>query len=133
MGLFDSIRRKENIEKKVENYFQTLTAYSPTFSTFEGSIYEMELTRACVHSFATHCSKLKPEVKGSNNQALARTLQYKPNPLMDTKKYLYRLATSYAVDNNAIIAPLYDRTYEKIIGFYPLASPKFRIVESEGV
>ena len=133
MGLFDSIRKKEKIESKVENYFQTLTAYSPSFTTFEGSIYEMELTRAAVHSFATHCSKLKPEVKGSNNQTFARMLQYKPNPLMDTKKYLYRLATSYAVDNNAIIAPLHDKTYEKIIGFYPLASPKFRIVEVEGV
>jgi len=133
MGLFDSIRKKEKIESKVENYFQTLTAYSPSFTTFEGSIYEMESTRAAVHNFATHCSKLKPEVKGSNNQTFARMLQYKPNPLMDTKKYLYRLATSYAVDNNAIIAPLYDKTYEKIIGFYPLASPKFRIVDYEGV
>jgi len=133
MGLFDSIRKKEKIENKVENYFQTLTAYAPTFTTFEGSIYEMELTRAAVHSFATHCSKLKPEVKGSGNQSFARMMQYKPNALMDTKKYLYRLATSYAVDNTAIIAPLYDRSYEKIIGFYPLATTKARFIDVEGV
>lgn len=132
MGLFDSIRRKEKIESKVESYFQTLNAYAPTFTTFEGSLYEMELTRAAVHSFATHCSKLKPEVKGSNNQAFARMLQYKPNALMDTKKYLYRLATSYAVDNTAIIAPLFDKLYEKITGFYPLATPKIRFLDSEG-
>mgnify|MGYP006329368853 CR=1 FL=1 len=133
MGLFDSIRKKEKIESKVESYFQTLNAYTPTFTTFEGSIYEMELTRAAIHSFATHCSKLKPEVKGSGNQALARTLQYKPNPLMDTKKYLYRLATSYMVDNNTIIAPLFDASYEKIIGYYPLAMPKTKIVDVDGV
>lgn len=133
MGLFDSIRKKEKIESKVENYFQTLNAYTPTFTTFEGSIYEMELTRAAIHSFATHCSKLKPEVKGSGNQALARTLQYKPNPLMDTKKYLYRLATSYMCDNNVIIAPLFDAAYEKIIGYYPLAMPKTKIVNVDGV
>ena len=133
MGLFDSIRKKEKIESKVNNYFQTMTAYTPTFTTFEGSIYEMELTRAAIHSFATHCSKLKPEVNGSNNQAFARKLQYKPNPLMDTKKYLYRLATSYAIDNNVIIAPLYDAAYEKIIGFYPLAMPKVRIQEVDGI
>lgn len=132
MGLFDSIRRKEKIESKVESYFQTLNAYAPTFTTFEGSLYEMELTRAAVHSFATHCSKLKPEVKGSNNQALARTLQYKPNPLMDTTKYLYRLATSYAVDNTAMIAPLFDRSYEKITGYYALATPKIRFLDFEG-
>lgn len=132
MGLFDSIRKKEKIESKIENYFNTLTAYAPTFTTFEGSIYEMELTRAAIHSFATHCSKLKPEVNGSGNQAFARMLQYKPNPLMDTKKYLYRLATTYAVDNTAIIAPLYDKTYEKIIGFYPLATPKAQIKNVNG-
>ena len=133
MGLLDSIRKKEKIESKVQNYFQTLNAYSPVFTTFEGSIYEMELTRAAIHSFATHCSKLKPEVKGSGNQAFARMLQYKPNALMDTKKYLYRLATTYAVDNTAIIAPLYDSSYEKIVGFYPLATPKIRFIEIEGV
>lgn len=132
MGLFDSLRKKEKIESKVASYFQTLNAYTPAFTTFEGSIYEMELTRAAIHSFATHCSKLKPEVKGSGNQALARTLQFKPNALMDTKKYLYRLATSYMVDNNAIIAPLFDASYEKIIGYYPLAMPKTKIVDVNG-
>lgn len=133
MGLFDSIRKKENMESKIESYFKTLTAYSPTFTTFEGSVYEMELTRAAIHSYATQCSKLKPEVKGSNNQTFARMMQYKPNPLMDTKKYLYRLATIHAVDNTAIIAPLHDETYEKIIGFYPLATPKVRFTDRNGV
>ena len=52
---------------------------------------------------------------------------------MDTKKYLYRLATTYAVDNTAIIAPLFDPSYEKIVGFYPLAMPKVRIIDVEGV
>ena len=133
MGLFDSIKKKEKIESKVESYFQTLNAYTPTFTTFEGSIYEMELTRAAIHSFATHCSKLKPEVKGSGNQALERTLQYKPNALMDTKKYLYRLATSYMVDNNVIIAPLFNSSYEKIVGYYPLAMPKASIRDIDGI
>lgn len=132
MGLLDSIRKKEKIESRIESYFQTLNAYAPTFTTFEGSIYEMELTRAAIHSFATHCSKLKPEVKGSGNQAFARMLQYKPNSLMDTKKYLYRLATTYAVDNTAIIAPIHDRSYEKIVGFYPLATPKVRFIDVDG-
>lgn len=133
MGLFDSIMKKEKIENKVQNYFQTLNAYTPTFTTFEGSIYEMELTRAAIHSFATHCSKLKPEVKGSGNQALARTLAYQPNALMDTKKYLYRLATSYMVDNTTIIAPLFDESYSKIVGYYPLVTPKMRLISSEGI
>ena len=132
MGLFDRIRQKEKIESKVNNYFRLMNGYVPVFSSFEGSIYEMELTRAAIHSFATHCSKLKPEIKGSGNGRLERTLQFKPNHIMDTKKYLYRLATVYMTDNTAIIAPLYNETLDVITGYYPLLTSKCRIVDYSG-
>ena len=95
MGLFEKIRQKEKMEQKVSDYFRLMNGYVPIFSSFEGGMYEMELTRAAIHSFATHCSKLKPEIKGPGNQKLERTLQFKPNRIMDAKKYLYRLATIY--------------------------------------
>lgn len=132
MGLFDKIRKKETMSQRVDEYFKLMNAYTPAFTTFEGSLYEMELTRAAVHCFATHISKLKPEVKGSGNEMLERTLQFRPNPIMDTKKYLYRLATVYAVDNTAFIAPLYDQ-YGALIGFYPLATNKCTIVDYNGL
>lgn len=128
MGLFEKIRQKEKMEQKVSDYFRLMNGYVPTFSSFEGGLYEMELTRAAIHSFATHCSKLKPEIKGPGNQKLERTLQFKPNRIMDAKKYLYRLATVYMTDNTAFIAPLYDNFFE-IIGFYPLLTSKCRIVD----
>ncbi len=128
MGLFEKIRQKEKMEQKVSDYFRLMNGYVPIFSSFEGGLYEMELTRAAIHSFATHCSKLKPEIKGSGNQKLERTLQFKPNRIMDAKKYLYRLATVYMTDNTAFIAPLYDNFFE-IIGFYPLLTSKCRIVD----
>ena len=128
MGLFEKIRQKEKMEQKVSDYFRLMNGYVPIFSSFEGGLYEMELTRAAIHSFATHCSKLKPEIKGSGNQKLERTLQFKPNRIMDAKKYLYRLATVYMTDNTAFVAPLYDNFFE-IIGFYPLLTSKCRIVD----
>ncbi len=128
MGLFEKIRQKEKMEQKVSDYFRLMNGYVPIFSSFEGGMYEMELTRAAIHSFATHCSKLKPEIKGPGNQKLERTLQFKPNRIMDAKKYLYRLATVYMTDNTAFIAPLYDNFFE-IIGFYPLLTSKCRIVD----
>ena len=127
MGLFEKIRQKEKMEQKVSDYFRLMNGYVPIFSSFEGGLYEMELTRAAIHSFATHCSKLKPEIKGPGNQKLERTLQFKPNRIMDAKKYLYRLATVYMTDNTAFVAPLYDNFFE-IIGFYPLLTSKCRIV-----
>ncbi len=130
MGIFSSKRTTRKVEEAVESYFQLLQPYSTAFRTFEGSIYEMELTRAAIHSFATRCSKLKPEVIGpnQNNKALEKQLQFAPNPLQDTKKYLYRLATIYMVANNAFICPLYDDTLSHIKGFYPLHPDKCQLV-----
>lgn len=128
MGIF---KKKENIEYQVENYFKLINGYSPTFSTFEGGIYEMELTRSAINTFATHVSKLKPEVIGQGNNSLNRILQFKPNAIMDTKKYLYRLATIREVNNNAYITPLYD-SKGNINGFYPLVPSKSQIIVVDG-
>jgi len=131
MGLFDNLRRKGKIEQAVSEYFQLMNGYVPRFTSFEGGIYEMELTRAAIHSFATHVSKLHPEIKGNGHKNIERVLQFKPNPLMDTKKYLYRLATVYACDNTAFIAPLFDDRLN-IIGFYPLDTSKVQITSANG-
>ena len=130
MGLIENIFKKGKQEQMVRNYFKTLTAYQPVFTSFEGGVYEMALTRAAIHTFATHVSKLKPEVNG--DKALEAKLQYKPNPYMDTTKFLYRLATIYAVNNNAFIAPLYGRDMETIMGYYPLLPQRCEVVEAMG-
>ena len=120
----------EKIEQGVREYFSLLNAYTPRFTTYEGGLYEMELTRAAINSFATHVSKLKPEVFG--NPVLSQLLQTKPNGLMDTKKYLYRLATGYMVDNTVFIAPMTDRRGD-VIGFYPCILEKSELVKVDGV
>ena len=133
MAIFKTKETKK-IERAVRDYFDVLTAYQPRFTSFEGSVYEMELTRAAIHSFAKHCSKLKIEIKGAeqHNKALERVMQTKPNPFMDTKKYLYRLATIYKVQNNAYICPLIDETTQRITGVYPLHPSKSQLVSYDG-
>lgn len=132
MGLLDKIFPKKAQEKQIEGYFKMLNAYSPVFETFEGGIYEMELTRAAIHSFANHCSKLKPEIMGNAYKNLEKKLQFKPNPFMDTSKFLYRLATILSVDTTAFIIPLYAEDMESIIGYYPLLPQGVEIVEYKG-
>ena len=131
MGFLSNLRKKGQIEQAINEYFQLMNGYVPRFTTFEGGIYEMELTRAAVHSFATHVSKLHPEIKGNGHENIERVLQYRPNALMDTKKYLYRLATVLMVDNTAFIAPVYDEKLN-IIGFYPLDTSKINITLGNG-
>jgi len=132
LGLFEKLFPKKTETQKVEGYFRTLNAYSPSFSTYYGGVYEMELTRAAIHCFANACGKLKPEVVGSAYRHLERVLQYKPNPWMDTTKFLYRLATILAVNNTAFILPLYAEDFETIIGYYPLLPQNVEVVEYMG-
>lgn len=132
MGILQNIRKKQAIEPMLQQYYSMITGYSPIFRTFEGGIYEMELTRAAIHTFAEQVSKLKPEVKGSGNKRIEKTLQIRPNVLMNTQQYLYRLATIFEIENNALITPLYDDS-GTVEGFYPLVPSKGQFIEYEGV
>ena len=53
---------------------------------------------------------------------------------MDTKKYLYRLATIYKTENTAFIVPVYaDELMLRLEGFYPVLPSEAAIVERSGV
>ena len=132
MGLLEKIFPRRGDTEKIEGYFKTLTAYQPVFTTFEGGVYEVMQTRAAIHAFATHISKLKPEIVGSRNEKLARILSHRPNPFMNTSQFLYRVATIYAATNNAFIVPLYGADYETITGYFPLCPDRVEIVTVSG-
>ena len=134
MGLLEKLFPKKTAEAQVYSWFQTLGGYTPIYTSFEGGVYEMALTRACIHTFATHVSKLRPVVRGPGASRLDRVLSYRPNPWMDTKKYLYRLATIYMTENTAFIAPVYDDDLMlRINGFYPVLPSQAEVVERAGV
>lgn len=132
MGLFDNIFKKQEQEQQMTSYFKTFGAYTPAFTTYEGGIYEQDLTRAAVHSFANFCSKLKPEITGTAYKSLERTLQFKPNPYMDTSKFIYRLATILSVQNTAFIVPITDEFTDYITGYYPIMPSSCEILEYQG-
>ena len=108
-----------------------LNGYSPVFTNAPESLYEMELTRAAIHSFANFCSKLKPEISGTAYKNLERVLQFRPNPFMDTSKFIYRIATILSVNNTAFIVPIEDE-YGGIAGYYPLLPQRCEVVEYRG-
>lgn len=136
MGLFDKIFPKQNQQQYnktvVDGFFKMLTAYSPSFTSYDGGIYEMELTRAAIDRYATFCSKLKPEIQGNAYKNLEKTLQFKPNPWMTTSQFLYRLATILKVNTTAFILPLYADDFETIVGFYPLLPQQTELIQVKG-
>ena len=133
MGLFEKLFPKKSAEREVYTFFKLLGGYTPVYTSFDGGVYEMALTRACIHTFATHVSKLKPVVAGPGARSLERALQFQPNPWMDTKKYLYRMATIYKTENTAFIVPVYrDELMLRLDGFYPILPSQAEIVEGAG-
>ena len=131
MGIFETIFRRPRGDIQAQGYFKMLNGYTPIFTNAPESIYEMELTRAAIHSFATFCSKLKPEVSGTAYKNLERTLQFKPNPFMDTSKFIYRIATILSVNNTAFIVPI-ENQFGGIIGYYPVLPQRCEVIDVGG-
>lgn len=136
MGIFK--RTKQNSEtnnvKRLKEVFNLLTGYQSIFSSFNGGLYEMALTRSCIDKIASQCSKLHPVIAEKRTYSNINTiLQTKPNRLMTTQQFLYRLVTILLVENNAYIVPIFDSPLMmNIIGFYPARAEGSKIIDYEG-
>lgn len=133
MGLFDFIFKKNNVEPARHNdgYFETLTAYKPHFSTWNGELYESALVRSAIDARARNISKLKFEIIGTANPKLQNRLKYRPNPWQSWSQFLYRTSTILDMHNNAVIVPVYNDSMEQI-GIYAVLPKKCEIVEYRG-
>ena len=134
MGIFDGFKNRLQQRGIVNTHFKMINSYSPVFSTFKGGLYEMELTRAAIHTFATHFSKAQPVIKGEVYRGLGKVLKFRPNDIMTTSQFLYKVATIFETENNCFIIPTYeDREHGRITGFFPVRASGSRIVTVDGV
>ena len=133
MGLFDFLFKKNNVEPARHNdgYFETLTAYKPHFTTWNGELYESALVRSAIDARARNISKLKFEIIGTANPKLQNRLKYRPNPWQTWSQFLYRTSTILDMHNNAVIVPVYNDSMEQI-GLYTVLPKKCEIVEFRG-
>lgn len=117
-----------------EPNFTMLSGYRPVYTSFEGSVYEMDLTRACIHSFATHFSKFEAHVEGSapGLSKLERTLRTQPNAIQDGTKFLYMIATYLMVHNTVVIVPIEDPLTDAVTGYFPLSPEYTEVAEYNG-
>ena len=131
MGAFSFLFKKPKPAKQVDGYFQMLNGYTPIFSTYDGGVYEMELVRACIHTFANHCSKLQPNVQGADHRGIKALLDSKPNPFMTAAQFVYKVATIYETRNTCFIVPLLDKL-DRLCGYYPVNPQQIEVVQVGG-
>ena len=131
MGAFSKLFGKIKADRLLGGFFQMLDGYTPIFTTYDGGVYEMELTRACIHTFANHCSKLQPKVSGTDARGIQAMLDSKPNLFMTSAQFLYKVATIYETQNTCFIVPVLDQ-FERIVGYYPVTPDMTELREQNG-
>ena len=133
MGLIDRLFGKPKATAgSGDTRFETLTAYSPVFSSWGGQIYESELVRAAVDATARHVSKLQYSMKGPARQKLYTATKTAPNPWYTWPQFLERCSNIYEVQNNLFIVPVLDRMGE-VTGFFPVLPSTCEVVEHGGI
>jgi len=129
MGLFDVLfknRPKEPL--KPASTFKMLNCYQPSFTSYNGSIYESQLIRSTINARATAMSKLRVEIEGSAKPILQNKLKHAPNQFSSWSQFMYRLSSILDVQNTAFICPVYDQ-YGEISGIYPVLPSRCEIVQ----
>lgn len=129
MGLFDFIFKKPK-EQQAASFFQTLTSYTPMFSSWNGQIYESELVRAAIDARARHISKLKIQTIGTAKKPLQRRITEEPNEFQSWGQFLYRLSTVLDIQCTAFIVPIYGALGE-LNGIFPILPSNTSLVQDE--
>ena len=133
MGMLEKIFGKREQPQALKNAqtFKLLEGYTPAFTTWRGSVYESELIRAALDAWGRHAAKLKPNVKGSAQEALRNRLEVRPNAFQEWSKFLYQTAVITGARNNAFLVKTRDE-YGSPIGIINVIPQSWELVEYQG-
>lgn len=131
MGLFEKIFPKYGRIKSAQQAFRALTAYQPTFTSWNGALYENDLVRAAIHAKAKHASKLQVQVVGGAKPRLKTNLNAVPNEWQTWGQFLYRASTILDMQNTAFIVPVTD-IQGNATGIYTVLPSSCEVVEYLG-
>ena len=112
--------------------FMLLNGRDVYFPRFCGDIYEEQRVRAAVDALARHISKLEIKFMGSAKPVTRTALERRPNMVSTWSQFMYRLATIYYIENNAILIPLEDDS-KNTVGIFPVLQSRCEIAVFDGV
>ena len=131
MGLLEKIFPKKHEAVPVGGYFKLLNGYTPSFSTWDGQLFESELVRSAIDARSRHISKLEVRIDGSAQPKLRTILSKRPNDYLTWSQFLYRLNTILDMKNTAFILPVYDRSGE-ITGITTVYTDHYDVLDVNG-
>ena len=130
MGLLSKIFKRPEPAQSAGR-FETLTAYTPVFTSWSGEIYESELVRSAIDARARHISKLEITMEGTARPKLRTRLRQAPNDWQSWPQFLYRLSTILDMQNTAFIVPVLGE-YGEPVGIFPVLPSLCEVVQYQG-
>lgn len=133
-SLFETIFGKKKTEKEWGS-FQVLNGYDAFFTSFGKETYDSKVARTAIDRISTHAAKLTPKhiqndvnhpIKGEINYIL----QNKPNPIMTTYDFIYKITSQLFTYNNAFVLIAKDSS-GMITGFYPILSYENKLLQDK--
>ena len=121
-------------QPKQVTYYKTLNDFAPSFSDFNGTLYDSDICRTCIDTIAKSAAKLKPKhirrIDGSITNVhdnLEWLLAVRPNEYMSAFDFYYKVVANLYSTNNAFI---YIRTVNgQTTGLYPIKYSNIDMVE----
>lgn len=133
-NLFDAVfGTKKQIEPQVNTY-KILNGQDAIFTGIANT-YDSKVVRTAIDRIATHSAKLTPKhiqndinhpIKGSVNFIL----QNRPNPIMSTYDFIYKVVSQLYTYNNAFVFIAKDNN-GNITGFYPILSYEDKLLQDK--
>lgn len=126
---------KKEKESEVLTSYKLLNGYDAYFTKWGKNLYDSKVARTAIDRIATQVGKLTPKhIQGSINNHIKGDINYllqnKPNPIMNTYDFLYKIASQLYTYNNAFVFIQKDnRGY--IQGFYPILSYEDKLLQDK--
>ena len=134
MGLFEMIfgkRADTAASQPVRGTFQLLNGYTPSFHSWNGSVFESDLIRAALDAHGRHAAKLQFNIEGSAKPNLANRMKVQPNPYNTWSQFQYRTAVILYARNTAFLLPTRGE-YGEMNGVTPILPNRWELVEYNG-
>ena len=133
MGLMEKLfgRREQPAALKAQHTFQLLDGYTPSFHTWNGSIFESDLIRAALDAHGRHAAKLAPNLTGSARPYLRSKMNLAPNEFQTWPQFLYRTAVTLYCRNTAFLVPVMGE-YDEVTGVIGIVPDSWEVVEYQG-
>lgn len=133
-SLFELVFGKKEPQKELNTY-KVLNGYEAVFRPWGKDIYDSKVARTAIDRIATHAAKLTPKhiqndvnhpIKGDINFLL----QNRPNAIMSTYDFIYKIVSQLYTYNNAFVFISKDRN-GFITGFYPILSYEDKLFQDK--